>query len=139
MRRVHPHQLWIGHSLSTRDAALLRAEGIRALVDVAGNPPPAGLTADFQYQRIPIADGSENSAETLRHAIQLVAALIRDGVPVMVACAAGMSRSPSIAAAGLALATGIHADECLRLVTQDAPSNVSPSLWAAIRRVIESK
>jgi hypothetical protein len=40
-----------------------------------------------------------------------------------------MSRSPTVAALALALATGRDAAECLELITAGGPCDVSAALW----------
>ena len=45
-----------------------------------------------------------------------------------------MSRAPSIASAALAIETSRDADECLAEIAADGPHDVSPVLWADIKR-----
>ena len=52
----------------------------------------------------------------LRAAVELVAGLIRDAVPTLVGCGAGLSRSPCIAGAAIARVRGCPADEGLNTV-----------------------
>jgi predicted protein tyrosine phosphatase len=68
-------------------------------------------------------------------AIRTIASMIRHEMPTLVACSAGMSRAPSIAAAAIALLTGRDPDDCLMRLISDAPNDVSPILWTHVKRV----
>lgn len=108
---------------------------IRAVVDLAINEPPAQLGREMIYCRFPLNDGDGNSDGLLAITIRTIAALIRNKVPTLVACSAGMSRAPTIAAATVALLTRRDPDECLMDIISNAPNDVSPILWTHIKRV----
>jgi hypothetical protein len=59
--------------------------------------------------------------------------------PSLVCCEAGMSRSVSIAAGGLALADGRALDESLAVVVGSGPADVSPRLLVQLGDAIEPK
>ena len=69
-------------------------------------------------------------------AIETVACLLRTGTPTLVYCSAGMSRSPCIAAAAVAMVRGCPADLGLTLVLRSGPSDVSPGLWSEVRAIL---
>ncbi|MEZ6051369.1 MAG: dual specificity protein phosphatase family protein [Planctomycetaceae bacterium] len=69
-------------------------------------------------------------------AVRTVSALIRENVSTLVYCSAGMSRSPSIVAAAIADVRGISLAEAIKLVTTDAPKDISPSLLADLQAAI---
>lgn len=98
MRIVIADKLWIGNARDARDLKLIHDAGIEAVVDLAANEAPAVLSRDITYCRIPLVDGDGNSAELLRLAVNTTAQLAQDGVPTLVACSHGMSRSPTIVA-----------------------------------------
>ncbi|MGL4555229.1 MAG: dual specificity protein phosphatase family protein [Gemmataceae bacterium] len=136
MRTVRDHPpLWVGHVGDVRDLRRVLSAGVGALVDLAMMEPPARVTRDLAYLRFPLLDGPDNPPWLLRAAVGAVAGLARDGVPTLVFCDAGMSRSPCVAAAGLARATGRTFDEVLREVLRGGPADVSPALLAAVRAV----
>lgn len=62
MRRVVDTSLFIGHAGDLRDLRALHAAGIAAVVDLAANEPPATLTRDLAYCRLPLVDGPGNPA-----------------------------------------------------------------------------
>ncbi len=107
----------------------LHVLGIVAVVDLAYEQPPAAVARDLAYLRFPICDGAGNPPWLLHAAVGLIARLIGERVPTLVACGAGMSRSPAIAAAALARAEGRPMEECLAEIVEDGPSDISPELW----------
>ncbi len=120
--------------LDARNLPLLYDKGIGAVIDLAINEPPALLGREIVYCRFPIHDGGGNSDALLALAIRTTASLIRAEVTTLVACSAGMSRAPSIAACSIALLTGRNPEDCLVQLTANSPHDVSPLLWSHIRR-----
>ena len=92
---------------------------------------------DLIYCRFPLLDGAGNDANLLELAINTLAGLIRMRIPTLVCCDMGLSRSPAVAAAALALAAHREAPEdCLQRVTQEHRSDVSPGLWSEITHLL---
>lgn len=137
MRQVAA-ELWVGHRGDLGDPAWLHGTGIRAVVDLADGEPPVLVPRELAYLRFPLIDGGGNPTWRLAGAIAATARLVEAGVPTLVACSLGMSRSPSVAAAALAIAGGLDPDEALRLITQTGPSDVSPRLWAEVRAAVRA-
>jgi len=133
MREVIPQQLWIGNAMDACDLTRLHETGIRAIVDLAFEELPPRLTRDLIYCRFPLVDGGGNSIELLTAAICQTISLIQKQLPTLVACGAGISRSPSIAAAVLATLQSRSANECLREVLGDTAGDVSPLLWDDVK------
>ena len=121
--------------MDARDLRLLYDTGIRAVVDLAINEAPAQLGRELIYCRFPINDGDGNPDWLLAIAIRTIAVMIRNEIQTVVACSAGMSRAPTVAAASIALLTSRDPDECLIEIIADSPNDVSPILWTHIKRV----
>ena len=121
--------------MDARDLRLLYDNGIRAVIDLAINEPPAQLGREIIYCRFPLNDGDGNSDALITLAIRTTASLIQSEMPTLVACSAGMSRAPSIAAGSIALLTSRDPDDCLIQMIADAPNDVSPILWTHVKRV----
>lgn len=132
MRQIHPHALWLGHVGDVRDWRAVFDAGIQAIIDLAGNEAPAVPPRDLTYQRFPLLDGAGNPDWLLKLACHTVADLLGAGIPTLVYCSAGMSRSPTIAAAAIAMTTNRPLDEALTTVRQAGELDISPALWAAI-------
>lgn len=136
MTRIRPYPLWIGHARDGANTEHIANEGIEALVHVAEEELPVRPLRDLVYCRIPLVDGAGNAPALLELAVSTVASLLAAGVPTIVCCGSGLSRSPAIAAAGLSRAHGNHPEDCLKLVVQHHPSDVSPGLWNDVIRVL---
>ncbi len=129
MRRLANFPLWIGNALDAGDLRHVHAVGIDALVDLGINEPVPLLTRELIYCRFPLLDGAGNSPVLLRLAVQTTAQLIGAKVPTLVFCSAGMSRSPAVSAIALAIVTSRTPEDCLAIVFEDGPKDLSPTLW----------
>ncbi len=137
IRKVYSSLLHVGNAMDARDLTLLYDNGIRAVIDLAINERPAQLGRDIVYCRFPLNDGDGNDSAMIRLAIQTTVSLIRHEFPTLVACSAGMSRAPTIAAASIAMITKRDPDECLIELIADGPNDVSPILWNEVKNIRE--
>ena len=137
MHSAIPHRLWLGTAADARDIQNVLDHRIVALVDLAMEEAPILCPRDIIYCRIPLVDGAGNRPETIRAAVDLVASLIGSEVPTLVACGAGMSRSPIIVAAALARIEGTTMEEALEGITAGVAHDVSTSLWAEVKGIVE--
>jgi hypothetical protein len=101
MRHIPDYSLWLGHAGDARDKHELLRLGIGAVVDLAVEESPSVVGHETIYCRFPLIDGTENPPWLLRAAIDTTATLLREKVPTLVSCGAGISRAPAIAAAAL--------------------------------------
>jgi protein-tyrosine phosphatase len=125
--------LWIGNAADARNALVLHEHGINVVIDLALDEPPAVLPRDLIYLRFPIVDGLENDRSLLTAAIKTTAILLSlPDFKITVCCSAGLSRSPAIVAAAIAVNRGQSAEEALGEVTARATCDVSPALWTEI-------
>jgi hypothetical protein len=129
MRRVAGRPLWLGHRGDARDPAALLSLGIIAVIDLAAEEPFATLPREIVYCRFPLADGPDNPRWIVRSAVETLAGWLREGIPTLVSCGAGMSRSPAITAAALAIAEGRPIEECLAEIVEGGVCDVSPAFW----------
>lgn len=136
MNQVLPYALWLGHAGDGRDFRQVLDAGIEALVQLAVEEPPLQPPRELIYCRFPLLDGSENRGEVVSAAIRTTATLLEMKIPTLLCCGAGMSRSPAIAAAALAFLNEESPEACLRQVTAQHPSDVSPGLWQEIKAIL---
>lgn len=136
MRQVTGRGLWLGNAGDLRDARAVLATGVEAVVELADSEQLAVLPRELVRCRFPLSDGGHNPAWLLRLAAESVAALLRAGVPVLVCCSAGMSRSVCVAAGGIALAEGQPLPQALLAVVGSGPADVSPGLWGQFQQVL---
>ncbi len=137
MRQIPHLLLWLGHAGDGQDFRRIFDTGIQALVHLAAEEPTVEAPRDLVYCRFPLVDGPGNDRKLLELAILTVANLLEKNLPTLVCCGAGLSRSPIIAAAAMALVSGQSADDCLKQVTEHCPADVSPALWEVAKTVVE--
>ena len=135
MNQIPPYPLWVGHAGDGRDCRRLHDQGIRAVVQLAVEEPPLQPPRELVYLRFPLRDGADNSDDLLKIAIGALASLVRQRVPTLVCCGAGMSRSPALAAVAVGLISGEPAEEVLKRILIGRPGDVSPGLWGQLKRL----
>ena len=105
MKKIEPYKLWLGHAGDGRDFKQMLDLGIEALVQLASEEPPVQPPRELIYLRFPLIDGSGKTfnplhfADSKRRVVNWVFRFL-----TLVCCGAGLSRSPAVAAAALALA-----------------------------------
>jgi len=136
MRQIAECALWLGNAGDLRDGRTIMAVGIEAVVELADSEPFAVLPRELVRCRFPLSDGGDNPAWLLRLAAETVATLLRAGVPLLICCSAGMSRSLCVAAAGMALAESRTLPEALKIVAGSGPADVSSGLLVQLRQAL---
>lgn len=136
MRPIIADLLWIGNALDIRDVKAVLSLCVRGVVDLAANEPPVLYPRDIAYCRFPLNDGAANDPATLKLAILSTAEFVKAKMPTLVACSAGMSRSPAIVAAALALVEAKSPDDVLLRIASASPHDINPALWSEIKRAI---
>ncbi len=138
MREVIPGTLWIGNALDARDVKGVLALGITAVIDLAIEEPPIQFPRDIVYCRLPLIDGSGNQPAILRAAIDSTATFVTSETATLVACGAGMSRSPAIVAAAMAALDSCTLADALEKLTSRQPHDVSLGLLAEISEILRA-
>ncbi|QDU04622.1 Dual specificity phosphatase, catalytic domain [Gimesia chilikensis] len=136
MREILPRLLWIGNARDARDLNQVLDLGITAVIDLAREEPPVSYPREIVYCRLPLIDGDENQTVVLQTALTTVARFITAELPTLVACSAGMSRSPAIVAGALSLVHDCPFPEALQQVAASGPCDVAPGLWNEIERLL---
>jgi protein-tyrosine phosphatase len=134
MREILQGKLWLGNAGDGRDPERLLRAGVVAVINLAAEEPSPVLPRSMVYCRFPIMDGAQDGQAVLDVAIQTVVSLLKNQVPTLVYCGAGMSRSPAVVAAALSVVQGGSPEERLREILAGHPHDVSPQLWEAIHR-----
>ena len=137
MREILPNQLWLGNAGDGRDPDSLLRAGVVAVMNLAAEESSPVLPRSMIYCHFPIVDGAPDDQTILRVAIQTLVSLLKNQVPTLVYCRAGMSRSPAVVAAALSIVHGGSPEDRLREVVAGHPHDVSPQLWEAVRRRVE--
>src|SRR5262245_5235089 len=137
MRQLLPHPLWLGHAGDGRDFRSILLAEIHAVVQLAAEEPPLPLPRELIYCRFPLVDGPGNEPNMLYVRMTTVANLLEKSVPTLLCCGAGMSRSPAIAAAALALVYQQNLEETLKQAVVHHPADVAPGLWQQVKTLVE--
>jgi len=135
MREIHPNLLWIGHALDIREPRALFDAEIAAVVDVAFEEPPAALPRQLIYCRFPLNDGGGNEPAILLYAVQCAVDLLASGTRTLIACGAGMSRAPTIAAFALAAHLRQSPEDVLLRIAETKSLEVKGPLWNDVAAV----
>ncbi len=136
MNQILPYPLWLGHSGEGQDFKTIFDTGIKALVQLAAEEPPLQPPRELLYCRFPLLDGAGNRAELLFLAVSTVATLMKMRVPTMLICGAGMSRSPAVTAAALAMVHHEPPEKYLENVLEHHHGDVSPGFWNEITSLL---
>jgi protein-tyrosine phosphatase len=137
MRQIAQRLLWIGNARDLCDVRSITEAEIAAVVELADSEPLASLPRDLIRYRFPLSDGGDNSEWLLRLAVRAVADLILHKTRSLIGCSAGMSRSISLAAAGIARAEGRALTDALKEVAASGPVDVAPRLLQQLQRTLD--
>ena len=138
MIRVPNRDVWLGNASDLRDMRSLLNTGVAAIVDLAIEEPIPAMPRVINYARFALTDDGEGAETTIAAALRLVTSFIDGSVPIAICCNAGMNRSPSIAAAGMALAFRSEARAELRTIAGLKAIDVNPALWSRVVGVCET-
>ena len=129
MHEIHPNLLWIGHAFDVRQPRPLFDAGITAVIDVAYEESPAQIPRHLTYCRFPLNDGGGNDPNTLLQTLQTATDLLRLNTPALIACSAGMSRSPTIAAFTLAHHLSEDPDDVIARIADIKSLELKAEFW----------
>lgn len=132
MREIYADRLWTANAREARTPSDLFEAGIAAVVDVAYEESPAQLPRQLIHCRFPIVDGAGNDPTLLRLALLTTVELLKSGMPSIVACSAGMSRSPAIAICALAVYLAQSPDSVLASVNEKLSFELHGGLWTDV-------
>lgn len=138
MRQILPHALWLGHAGDGRNPRLLLDSGVQAVVQLALEEEPLRLPREIVLCRFPLLDGAGNEPRLLDLTVTTVANFLEKKIPTLVCCGGGMSRSPAIAAAALAVIYQENPDDWLKRIAEHQPSDVVPGLWNDLKTVLQT-
>ncbi|MCA8988104.1 MAG: dual specificity protein phosphatase family protein, partial [Planctomycetaceae bacterium] len=136
MREIIPGLLWLGNAFEARDVRSVLAAGIEIIVDLAIDELPIQFPREITYCRFPLLDGEGNTPGLLRVAINTISDFLQQKIPLLVACSGGMSRSPLLTAAALALVRNLTFESAINVVTKAGPHDFSPALWKDVKQFV---
>jgi protein-tyrosine phosphatase len=136
MREILSGKLWLGNAGDVRNVERLIESGIIAVMSLAAEEPLLNLPRSMISCRFPLMDGSQNSGEFLKAAVETLDSLLQNQIPTLVYCSGGMSRSPAVIAAALSIVQGGSPEEKLQKIVSGHPHDVSPQLWEVVREMV---
>ena len=139
MYEVVPAKVWLGHAGDLRDPAVLERCGIKALIHVALEELLPALGRELLYCHFPLVDGAGSPRHLVAVCLDTTATFVRAGIPTLVCCSAGMSRSPSIVAGALAMVDGGDPNASLKRVISNHPHDVSPAFWDIVVNIVQTR
>ena len=95
MNQIEPYPLWVGNGGDGRATKILFEKEIRAVVQLAVEEESLRLPHEFISLRFPLIDGIGNDPDLIHLAVRSLAFLVGKGIPTLVCCGGGMSRSPA--------------------------------------------
>lgn len=128
MQQIRPW-LAIGSFRDRQDAARMRAAGVGAMLELAGQVAVDGVESLY----LPVEDGEPLARPSLARGVAYVLAQRAAGRLVLVACGAGISRSTTFAIAALREAEGLTLLQAAQQVRRRHPGGMPhPALWASL-------
>jgi atypical dual specificity phosphatase len=107
------------------DLAFLRAEGVRALVNLTSRAHPADLLErhGLRELHLPVRDFSPPAPAQVERFVDWVDARLEEGRPVVVHCTAGLGRTGTMLACYL-VHTGLRASEAIDRLREARPGSI---------------
>ena len=110
--------LFVGTLADANDNQCLDKDAITVIVSLTHDTPDVSNQA-FDIYSIPLIDGPQNNRDKFSNAVQETVTALRDDERVLVHCAAGGSRSPTVAATALALACDMELEDAIQQVADN--------------------
>ena len=129
MHEVHSSLLWIGNALDVREPRGLFQAEITAVIDVAYEEPPAQIPRQWTYCRFPLNDGGGNEPQMLWQTLRTTCDFLHSKTRTIIACSAGMSRSPTVAAFALAHYLQENPHDVIAKIASMRSLELKPELW----------
>ena len=121
--------LYVGNFAESENAALLATHNIKAVLQVAHPINVPGVTSLY----LPVSDDDPLPKSQLRRGVDFILSQKEQGNVTMVACHAGMSRSPTFAIAALKEAEDLQLLDALRALRQHHPHAMpNTPLWRSL-------
>lgn len=137
MLNIPTTSLWLGNVADLRDIPAMHDCDVTAIIDLAMEEPLPQVPRTLNYCRFAVSDDGENDSATIRTAITSASCFLAGGHVTAICCNAGLSRSPTIAAAALAYVTTDSPQKCLKLVATVKQVDIKPALWNQVVGILE--
>ncbi len=136
MLNIPNSDIWLGNTSDLRDIRSVLKHGVTAIIDLAIEDPLPTIPRATTYCRFMITDDGENNPANIHAAILAASAFVSGGHVAAICCSAGLSRSPSIAAATMSYISGDSPTATLELVSAVKHIDVNPAFWNQVVDVL---
>jgi protein-tyrosine phosphatase len=113
--------LYVGDLQDAGNPEGLREAPLTAVLKLSHSAPAEPYPEDLPVREVPLIDGPQNNYEEFDTAVNQLLDLLADDHVVFVHCAAGASRSVSVAAAALALRRETAVENAVELIRERRP------------------
>ncbi len=121
--------LYVGNFAESENATLLATHNIKAVLQVAHSVNVPGVACLY----LPVSDDVPLQKSQLRRGVDFILAQKEQGNATMVACHAGMSRSPTFAIAALKEVEDLQLLDALRALREHHPHAMpNTPLWRSL-------
>lgn len=135
--------VWLGGAPTRRRWAALRAAGVRRVLCLQVERPPLPWLADAEASLwLPVRDRRAPTVAQLWEGCAFLDAALREGRAVLICCAAGMGRAPTMYVAwrmshGMSLEEALRVVQRVRVVADPTPRQLSAlRQWAEVLAAI---
>lgn len=138
IHQIADTNLYVGNSNDARDIDNLRRLGIKRVLNVATDLEGPWFHGDYRNYKIPLTDGPGNQLYQYQLALYTATTILSHGEKLLIHCHAGISRSPSIAAACLVfLKKARTIEEALQIVKRHRPeANPAPIHIQELKKIL---
>lgn len=131
--------LYVGDLQDAGNPDRLRESSPTAVLKLSHSDPADPYPEDLSVREVPLIDGPQNDYEDFVAAVDTLLDLLMDDYVVFVHCAAGASRSVSVAAAALALRRETSVETAVELIRERRPiANPHPHLREQAEAVVDA-
>ena len=116
--------LFVGTLTDATNSHRLEKDEITTVVSLTHETPDLSAQT-LDIHSVPLIDGPQNNREQFTTAVEETVTALTDGERVLVHCAAGASRSPTVAATALALVQKMNLEDAIQEVA-DSRDAVDP-------------
>jgi len=131
------YELYIGDFQDASRPEKLRERGVDSVLKLTYQDPKEGYPDSVEIHEFIMTDGPQNDYDRFVEATEKLLELFENGNTVFAHCNAGMSRSPTVSAAAIALYEDVEFRSALETIRESRDINPHPILLKQGKDVVE--